>query len=85
MRGIAFSLLLLGGCTTTPGIRVERVEVPIVTVEKCIQKKDIPAKPSSLEKMPFSLEVATRLSLAKLAEWQAYGNKVDPILKGCAD
>lgn len=86
MRGILLGItsLLLVGCSTTPGIEVRTVKVPVLSVEKCIQKKDIPAKPSDLEEMPFNLEVVARLALAKVAEWQAYGNKVDPVLKGCA-
>lgn len=79
---------VLSGCSTTgtPGIKVEKVEVPVIQVQHCVETKDIPAKPAALgaKKMPTLLEDQVRVALAKIGEWTKYGNSTDPILRGCA-
>ncbi len=77
-------LLLLSACTTTqPGIRIEYVDRPVVTVEKCIRKDDVPKAPSKLPPLPTDLEGALATALAKVSEWTRYGKRVDIILPKC--
>lgn len=89
MRGILFKLLpliLLAGCAhEVPGIRTQIVEKPVLVVQKCIKKEDVPVKPHTLKEAgtPTDLESALSLSLAKVTEWERYGNKTDEIFKNC--
>lgn len=76
-------LLLLGACATQHGIRVEYVDRPVITVEKCIRKDDVPKAPSKLPPLPTDLEGALATALAKVSEWTRYGKRVDIILPKC--
>ncbi len=82
---VLFIGLLLCGCTTRYGTKVETIEVPVLRVEKCVKKEDIPTRPDQLGELPSNLETAMRIALAKIADWKAYGNQVDLGLQGCAD
>jgi hypothetical protein len=82
-----FALVLLAGCATpkTPGIEVRTVETVVTRVEKCIAEADIPSRPRALPKRPSKdARVLADLLLAKVRSWELYGDKVDPVLKGCA-
>ncbi len=91
MRGVIFKLaplLLLGACATTqPGIRTVMVDRPVVQVEHCVKKEDVPARPSALNSgpAPSNLEQALSLALAKLSEWTRYGHRTDEILRACVE
>lgn len=90
MRGKLLSSLigmaLLSGCATTqPGIKIERVEVPVVVTEKCITKEQVPTVPSNLGPLPADLEKALAVALAKVSEWTRYGHKTDVVLTGCTE
>lgn len=89
MRGIAFKLLpvvLLASCATTPGIKTVLVDRPVIKVEKCIKKEDVPQRPEDLKRtpMPKDLETALSVAIAKISEWTRYGNKTDEIMKNCS-
>lgn len=86
MRGLIFScLVLLAGCsTTTPGIKVQTVEVPTIIIQKCIKKEDIPQRPSGLGEMPSNVQDVARVALQKLVEWTKYGNQTSPLLELCS-
>lgn len=81
---IVFLAWLLVGCSTTkePGVRIEYVDRPVIKVEKCIKKEDVPKQPVK-EVLPDNLESAFALALAKLSEWTGYGKRVDIIVKNC--
>lgn len=91
MRGIIFKLaplLLLGACATTqPGLRTVMVDRPVIQVEHCVKKEDVPARPATLNSgpTPSSLDQALSLALAKLSEWTRYGNRTDEILRACTE
>lgn len=95
MRGIVFNrwaILLavtcsaLAGCQTKqPGIKVEYVDRPVVKIEKCLKKGDLPKQPGKLaaEGLPPDIERALSLSLATVSAWQRYGSETDKILERC--
>lgn len=87
MRGklssLVLSLLLVGCAHTTPGIKIQTVEVPVIHVQKCIKKEDTPTRPKRLGSMPSNIEDALRIALAKVSEWTRYGNKADKIFAAC--
>lgn len=88
MRGILFSLLVglsLCGCTTNAGIKTVFVDRPVITVEKCIKKEDVPVRPQALKDGPHptTLDQALGFAEAKVSEWTRYGDKTDVIVKGC--
>lgn len=97
MRGIICSrltalklapLLLLGACATTqPGIRTVMVDRPVIQVEHCVKKEDVPTRPATLNSgpTPSNLEQALSLALAKISEWTRYGNRTDEILRACTE
>lgn len=81
-----FPFLLLAGCATAePAVRVETVEVPVIRVEKCVAKADVPELPAALPPRPSYLPAALDLALAKVLEWVSYGEKADAVLQGCAE
>lgn len=89
MLGRSFKWLLplcLAACSTpsTPGIKVEYIDRPVVQVQPCVKASDVPTRPSRLASPPDNLERALSLALAKVSEWTRYGNKSDVILKGCS-
>jgi len=81
------SPLLLIACTTpsTPGIKVEYVDKPVLVETKCVKPKDIPSRPGPLaaSAIPSNVESALSVALAKVSEWTRYGNRTDAILKSC--
>jgi len=79
-------LLLLAGCSHT-GIRTQFVDRPVLKVEKCIKKGDIPVQPKKLseEGMPLDLEGLAAAALAKVSEWTRYGGKADILFSGCTN
>jgi hypothetical protein len=85
-RLIALPLFALAACATkpTPGIEVRTVEVPVIRVEKCLSPGDIPAKPKALPPRPKSAGGALDVAVAKVLEWEIYGDKAEAVLKGCA-
>jgi hypothetical protein len=91
MRGVIFKLmplLFLAGCASTqPGIRTVMVDRPVVQVEHCVNKEDVPARPASLNTgpAPSDLEQALSVALAKISEWTRYGNRTDEILRACVE
>lgn len=91
MRGAIFKLmplLLLAGCASTqPGIRTIMVDRPVVQVEHCVNKEDVPARPAPLNTgpPPSDLEQALSVALAKISEWTRYGNRTDEILRACVE
>lgn len=89
MLGRSFKFLLplaLAACSTTstPGIKVEYIEKPVIQVQPCVKASDVPERPSRLASPPDNLERALSLALAKVSEWTRYGKKSDVILKGCS-
>lgn len=90
MRGNSFKIvglaLLVGACATArpPAVQVKYVDRPILVQKECVQKGDVPSRPQSLGATPHSLEVVARLALAKVAEYEAYANKADPIMASCS-
>lgn len=91
MRGAIFKLtpiLLLGACSATqPGIRTVLVDRPVVQVEHCLNREDVPSRPAPLntEPIPSDLEQALSVALAKISEWTRYGNTTDEILRACVE
>lgn len=89
MRGTCagIALLALAGCAgkPLPAVEVRTVEVPVLRVEKCIAKADVPAKPAALPKRPQAIGKALDVAVAKVLEWQTYGDRADAVMKGCAD
>lgn len=87
MRSILYKLLpftLLFACShTEPGVKIEYVDRPVITVEKCIKKEDVPTRPSKLGGTPSDLEQALSLALAKVSEWTRYGNKTEIVISNC--
>jgi hypothetical protein len=89
MRGLVFSLLFLvtiSGCAKpSPAIRTQIVEKPVIQVQKCIAEEDTPVRPEPLAEtpVPFDLETALSLALAKIADWTRYGNKTETAIKNC--
>ena len=83
---IAIAAALLAGCAgkAPPAVEVRTVEVPVVRVEKCIAKRDIPTKPGPLPKRPKAISQALDVAVAKVLEWQSYGDRADAVMKGCA-
>ena len=78
-------VLALSACQTArPGIEVRTVEEPVVRVESCIARADIPDRPASLPKRPASIVAALDIAVAKILEWTSYGEKADAVLRGCA-
>lgn len=78
-------VLLLAACAhSEPAVDVRTVEVPVIRVDKCVATKDIPARPAPLPKRPKSISAAVDLLLAKVRSWELWGDKVDPLLRGCA-
>lgn len=77
----------LAGCGTPkqPGIEIRTVETVVTRVEKCIDPTDVPKKPAALPRRPSSdARVLADLLLSKVRQWENYGDKADPVLKGCA-
>lgn len=78
---------LLSSCATPPppAVQVRKVEVPVLRTEKCIEAKDIPAKPAGLPKpRPKAIGSALDIAVAKVLELLSYANKADALLRGCA-
>lgn len=86
MKHILFlALVLLAGCNSRkPVIDVQTVEVPVLRVERCLDKKDIPARPGPLPKRPSSVSVAVDILLGKVRNWELYGDKADASMQACA-
>lgn len=80
---IPFALLLGCGERPEPGIKIQYVDRPVVTVEKCIKKEDVPTRPDKLGGTPSDLEQALSLALAKVSEFTRYANKTEIIMKNC--
>lgn len=93
MRGTLCNLLvlsvMLSACASTrsPGIKIEYVDRPVIQVQKCIKRGDVPARPTALKtsEQPSDLERALSLALAKVSEWTRYGNKMDVIVRNCTE
>lgn len=90
MRGTLFRLLpllLLASCTTTKGIHTQFVDRPVITIEKCVKKEDIPTPPAPLRSQPApkDLEDMASKAMGKVGEWEQYGHKTDQILKKCSE
>lgn len=92
MRGIRWanalcvSLLLSACAASPPAIKDVPVNVPVIQVQKCIKKSDIPTRPEPLAKSaPSDLEVALSLALAKISEWYRYGERADAAMSACAE
>lgn len=84
MKALILLALLAGCATTAPAVRVETIEVPVIRVEKCVAASDVPTRPSALPPRPNDIRAALDLAVAKVLEWTSYGEKADPVLRGCA-
>jgi hypothetical protein len=85
VKRIVILTLLAAGCAhKEPAMQVRTVEVPVLRVEKCVAAGDVPRRPAALPKRPKSISAALDLAVAKVLEWQSYGDRADAVLKGCA-
>lgn len=88
MRKLAIiAVVALAGCASPkePGIEIRTVETVVTRVEKCIDPADVPKRPSALPRRPSSdARVLADLLLSKVRQWESYGEKADPVLRGCA-
>ena len=76
--------LALGGCATRqPAIEIRTVEVPVLRVETCFEKADLPKVPSGLPKRPSTVSSALDVAVAKVIEFQGYAAKADALLNIC--
>lgn len=81
---VIIAALVLTGCAHK-AVQVRTVEVPVIRVTKCLAEQDIPSRPSDLGKRSTSnARILADLLLAKVRQWEAYGDKADAVLKGCA-
>lgn len=84
MRALILILLLAGCSSTKPAVEVRTVEVPVIRVEKCVETAKVPRKPGALGKRPTVIRAAVDTLLAKVREWELYGDRADVVLRGCA-
>jgi hypothetical protein len=85
MKRIILAALLVSGCATKPpAVEVRTVQVPVIRVERCLAVADVPRKPGALPKRPKDIRAALDVALAKVLEWQGYGERTDAVLRGCA-
>ena len=84
MRSIILCLALAGCASAPPAVDVRTVRVPVVRVEKCLAPADVPKRPGALPKRPSTISAALDVAVAKILEWQNYGDRADAVLKGCA-
>lgn len=85
MKRIILIALALAGCSTKPpAVEVRTVEVPVIRVEQCVARKDIPTKPGALPKRPKGISAALDIAVAKVLELQTYADKADALIRGCA-
>lgn len=81
------AVALLTGCATAkePGVEVRTVETVVTRVEHCVAEKDIPKRPSALPRRSTNdARVLADILLAKVRQWELFGDRADAVLKGCA-
>lgn len=86
MKRVVMLAFVLAGCAgkPPPAVDVRTVEVPVVRVEKCLEVADLPRRPAALPKRPATIGAALDVAVAKILEWQTYGDRADAVMKGCA-
>lgn len=78
-------IVALAGCATKPpAVEVRTVQAPVIRVEKCVSPSDVPKRPDPLPKRPATISAALDIAVAKVLEWQIYGDRASAVLKGCA-
>ena len=81
----AASLILLSACASKPAIEVRTVRVEVPVPVACIAVADVPERPGPLPPRPEDARQALDLAVAKVLEWQGYGEKADAVLRGCTE
>lgn len=81
----AASLILLSACASKPAIEVRTVEVLKPVPVACVAAVDIPERPGPLPPRPEDARQALDLAVAKVLEWQGYGERASAVLAGCIE
>jgi hypothetical protein len=79
----AVAMLCLASCAAKPLPRVETVTVKVPVPVACIDPSQIPPRPAK-PAMPNDAIAALAVALGWLADWDAWGATVEPMLKACA-
>lgn len=79
-------IMLPGGCVSGDGahLNVQHEPVYLDRPVACVPAGNIPTKPGALPPRPRDARQGEAVAVAKVREWEGYGDHADPLLQACA-
>lgn len=83
---LLIAIMLPGGCVSGDGanLNVQHVPVYLDRPVACVPADKIPARPGALPARPADARQGEAVAVAKVREWEGYGDHADPLLRACA-